>query len=245
MIPQTRSDFTAFCLRKLGAPVIQMQMSELQVDDCVDQALYFWQQNHMDGNIRGYFMYQIQPQDLTNKSITTVPSNIVGVVRMFPIGQALSSDALFNMRYQFIMNDLYSLTNVSLIPYFMVMSHISQLEEILVGEQPVRYNRHQNIIYLDCDVAILTAGTYLCFEVFTSIDPTVYPAAWKDKFLQDYAVALMRRQLGENLGKYNFILPSGITLNGQKIWDQGNQDVLRLEEKCIKDYSIPSAVFIM
>ena len=242
-IPTDRTSFVAFCMRKLGAPVIQVNMSEDQADDCVDQALYYYGEYHMDGAIKTYYAYALTQDDVNNKYIT-LPDGIIGVNRMFPLGQAISTDALFNMRYQFVMNDLYSLANVSLVPYFMVMQHIAQLEEVLVCQTPIRYNRHQNICYIDIDQTTLDAGMFIVLECYQTVDPDTYPDVWKDLWLQQYATALMKRQWGENLQKYNFQLPSGMTINGRDIYAQADADVKRLEDKVITDYSTPPMPFM-
>src|SRR5574337_9429 len=185
MIPLTRQQFSQFVMRKLGAPVLEIELSEEQLDDLIDQALYFYQEWHYNGGRKTYVSYQLQEADITNTYIT-LPENIIGAVRIFPLGQAISSDALFNMRYQFIMNDLYSLTNVSLVPYYMTMQHISLLEEWLVGQQPVLYNRHENKLYINMDWTIVSPGEYIVIECYMLMDPSVVPDVWKDRWLQDY-----------------------------------------------------------
>jgi hypothetical protein len=228
MIPTTKAEFAQFIMRKLGAPVVEINLSEEQVDDIIDQALYFFQEWHYNGNIKFYYSYQITQTDITNRFIT-LPDNIIGAVRIFPLGQAISSDALFNMRYQFIMNDLYSLTNVSLVPYYMTMQHISLLEEVLVGQQPIRYNRHQNQLFIDMDWTIVSPGEFLVAEVVQAMDPITVPDIYRDRWLQDYTAALMKRQWGEVLSKYDVVLPSGMKVNGTKIRDDADAEVKRLE----------------
>lgn len=228
-IPTTRVEFGQFIMRKLGAPVIEINISEEQADDIIDQALYFWQEWHYNGNMKFYYSYKLTQPDIDNKYIT-MPSDIIGAVRIFPLGQAISSDALFNMRYQFIMNDLYSLTNVSLTPYYMTMQHISLLEEVLVGQQPVRYNRHQNQLHIDMDWSIACVGEYLVIECVQAMDPATVVDVWRDRWLQDYTAAMMKRQWGDNLSKYDVVLPSGMKMNGVKIRDDADAEVKRLEK---------------
>lgn len=243
-IPITRQEFAQFCLRKLGAPVLKINVSEEQVDDIIDQALYHWNQYHYDGSELIYYAYQLTTQDIENKAIT-LPENFIGVTNIFPIGQAISTNSMFNMRYQFVLNDLYNLANVSIVPYFMVMTHLSLLEEMLVGQKPIRYNRHNNIVYLDMDMTDICAGMFIILITYSAIDPSVYPDAWKDKWLQDYTVALIRRQWGQNLSLYGpMAMPGGMKLDGPAIFNQGNSDMLRMEEKIIVDSGLPPMPFI-
>jgi hypothetical protein len=242
-IPKTRCDFKKFCLRKLGAPVITVNLSEEQVEDAIDQALYFFSEYHMDGGNTTYLAHKLTQDEITSKQIQ-LPDNIIGVTRVFPFGSAMQSDQLFNMRYQFVLNDLYSLTNVSIIPYTMVMSHIAQLEEVLVGQVPIRYTRHENILYLDCDTVYLDTDTFIVIDAYYAIDPYKVPDCWRDKFLQEYATALMQRQWGTNLSRFTATMPSGIKLNGALIKKEADEVIKKLETDAVKTWSLPSAVFM-
>src|SRR6185503_15725315 len=126
--PNSRDSFKDYCLRKLGAPVIDINVSEEQVQDRIDEALSYYTDYHFDGTEKAYFRYQIQPQDLINRFIK-LPDNIVGAVRFFPIGDpAVTSDNLFNIRYQIALNDLYTLTSYTMVPYFSVRQHLALFE---------------------------------------------------------------------------------------------------------------------
>ena len=142
-VPASRSDYIENCLRRLGKPVIEINVDDDQVDDRVDEALqYFWDY-HFDGSEKIYFKAQISQIDKDNQYVQ-LPPNIIGAVNIFEIGNALNTNNLFNIRYQIALNDLYTLTSVSMVPYYMAMQHVQFLEEMLVGKQPLRYNRHNN-----------------------------------------------------------------------------------------------------
>ena len=136
-VPQSKADFKEYCLRKLGKPVIEINVDDDQVDDRVDEALRFYWDYHFDGTEKVYYKYQITQVDKNNKYIT-MPDNIIGVVNIFPVGQALNTNNLFNIRYQIALNDLYTLTSVSMVPYYMALQHVQFLEQFLVGQQPLR-----------------------------------------------------------------------------------------------------------
>ena len=126
-VPNSRASFKEYCLRRLGKPVIEINVDDDQVDDRVDEALKYYWDYHFDGTDKTYYKKQVTQEDITNKYIT-VPSNIIGVVNMFPIGQNLSTNNLFNIRYQIALNDLYDLTATTLVPYYLAMQHIQFLE---------------------------------------------------------------------------------------------------------------------
>jgi len=243
-ISTTRQQFKDRCLRRLGAPVIEINVTEEQVDDCVDDALSYWWDYHFDGTEKQYYKHQITEQDVNNKYIT-MPDNIIGVVNLFPISSSFGAGDLFNIRYQIALNDLYTLTSVSLVPYYMAFQHIGLIEEILVGKQPIRYNRHRNTLHIDADWNRIKAGEYIVVEAYEIIDPTTYSDVWKDRWLLEYCTALIKRQMGNNMKKFSgLMLPGGIQFNGQQYFDEAVEDIRMLEQQMIFNYSIPASDFV-
>lgn len=237
--PSSRATFKEYCLRRLGKPVIEINVDEDQVDDRIDEALKYYWDYHFDGTEKIYYKYQITSQDVTNKYIT-LPDNIIGAVNIFNIGDAMNVANIFNIRYQIALNDLYTLTNISLVPYFMAFQHIQLIEEILVGRKPIRYNRHRNQLFIDMDWSIMPAGNYVIVEAYQIVDPDTYTDAWNDRWLLQYATALIKRQWGNNLKKFEGMqMPGGLTFNGQKIYDEAIEEINNLEKEMITSYSLP------
>jgi hypothetical protein len=238
-IPATRAQFKAYCLRRVGAPVIDINVDDDQVEDRIDEALTFFWDYHFEGAEKTYYKYQIQQADITNKYIT-LPPNIIGAVNIFPVGEALSTNNLFNIRYQITLNDLYDLTATTMVPYYLAMQHIQFLEQLLVGQQPLRFNRYTNILHLDMGWDNVVAGQYLIVEAYQVVDPTVYAGVWSDRWLTRYATALIKRQWGDNLTKYTAVnLPGGNKFNADKIRDDAQKEVEMLEQEMITTWSLP------
>jgi hypothetical protein len=237
--PTTRSAFKEYCLRRLGKPVIEINVDEDQVEDRVDDALRYYWDYHFDGTEKIYYKHLVTDTDKTNKYIT-VPDNVIGAVNLFNIADpSIRSDDLFNIRYQIALNDLYTLTSVSMVPYYMVMEHLSLISEMLVGKQLLRFNRHMNRLYIDMDWNSLS-NEYLLVEAYQIIDPTEYVDVWKDQWLMRYATALIKRQWGSNLTKFTGMqLPGGLTFNGEKIYNDAVAEITDLEDKMISSYSLP------
>lgn len=243
-VPTNRKQFKEYCLRKLGKPVIEINVDDDQVDDRVDEALkYFWDY-HFDGSEKVYYKYPVTAQTKIDRYVP-MPDNVIGVVNLFPIGQSLNTNNLFNIRYQIALNDLYTLTSVSMVPYYMALTHIQFLEQMLVGQQPIRYNRHMNRLYVDMDWNIINEGDFIVAEAYQIVDPDEFTNAWGDRWLQRYASCLIKQQWGSNLTKFTgMTLPGGVQFNGEKIYNDATQERADLEHEMIFSYSLPATDMI-
>lgn len=239
-VPTSRYEFKEYCLRKLGKPVLEINVDDDQVEDRIDESLKYYWDYHFDGSEHIYYKHQVIEADKSNKYIT-LPENIIGAVRVFPIGEyGSSSDGLFNIKYQIALNDLYTLTSVSMIPYFTTMMRLSLIQEMLVGQQPIRYNRHVNRLYIDMDWNTVNIGQYLLVEAYQIVNPNTYTDAWGDRWLQEYCAAKIKYQWGTNLTKFTGLqLPGGVQFNGEKILDDSKQEIEKLEAEMINSYSLP------
>lgn len=244
-VPTSRSEFTEYCLRKLGKPVIEINVDDDQVDDRIDEALKYYWDYHFDGSDKIYYKHAITADDITNKYIT-LPENIIGAVRVFPIGDpSIRSDDMFNVRYQIALNDLYTLTAYSMIPYYMAMQHLALISEFLVGQQPIRFNRHKNRLYVDTKWTNYTVGDYLLVEAYEIVDPDTFTDAWGDRWLANYATAKIKYQWGSNLTKFTGMqLPGGVQFNGEKIFNDAQAEIEKMERDMILYYSLPVADMI-
>lgn len=242
--PTTRQQFKEYCLRKLGKPVIEINVDDEQVEDRITEALAYFADYHFDGTEKMYMKYQITEQDKQNRYVT-VPENIIGVINIFDIGSAVNVKNMFDIRYQIALNDLYQFTTESLVPYYMNMYRIRIYEEMLVGRQPLRYNRHVNRVFIDMDWDKISTGEYLIVEGYQVVDPETYTDVWGDRWLANYCTALIKKQWGTNLTKYNGIqLMGGITFNGQQIYQEAVEELAKLEQDIVHTYSLPAADFI-
>jgi hypothetical protein len=238
-IPTSRDTFKEYCLRTLGKPVIEINVDDDQVDDRIDEALkYFWDY-HFDGSEKIFYKHQITSQNKIDKYFI-LPDNVIGAVNIFEIGQALNTNNLFNIRYQIALNDLYTLTSVSMVPYYMALQHVQFLEQMLVGKQPLRYNRHNNRLYVDMSWDIVNPGDYVIVEAYQIVDPDEFTKTWGDRWLARYSTCLIKQQWGNNLKKFDGMkMPGGLTFNGQRIYEEASTERLELEKEMIYSYSLP------
>lgn len=244
-VPTTREGFKEYCLRALGKPVLDINVSDDQVEDRVDQALRYYYDYHFDGTSKTFYKKEIDQQVIDTATIE-MPENIIGVVKLFEFGSpSTSSHDLFNIRYQIALNDLYTLTSVGLTSYYMTMEHLSLVEELLVGKTPIRYNRHRNILHIDKDMANFALGEYLLVEAYEVVDPEIYTDVWSDWWLQRYTTQLIKKQWGSNLMKFEGMqLPGGLQFSGRQLYEDANNEIEKMEEQMINNFSMPVADMI-
>lgn len=321
-LPTSRAEFKDYILRRLGAPVIEINVSDEQIEDRIDDALKFYQDYHFDGTEKIYYKHVIQANnkadavyDLTvvsggsgysntdsvvftssqvgngaiasivtnangvitaatlannggnyaiaptvtvtsntgtGASITSrlggwipIPENIIGAINVFPFGTSQSgTDHMFNIRYQIALNDLYSLINVSLVPYYMARQHLNVIEEVLIGQKPFRYNRHRNQLHLDVDWSSIDVGQFFIIEAYQVVDPNTFTDVWSDRWLLRYTTALVKKQWGEHLTKYILPMVGGVQFNGMAKLQEAMDEIEQLEEDMRLSYSLPSSMFI-
>ena len=153
----TRAAFKDYCLRRLGFPVIEINVDDDQVEDRIDDALQYWQDYHFDGLQKVYYIKKLDQTDIDNKyldlSSALDSSNnslqIAGVTRIFPIQDSLATINMFDLRYQLRLNELYDFTSASYINYTMTLQHLRMLEQLFTGEVPIRFQRHMQRLYID------------------------------------------------------------------------------------------------
>ena len=239
-VPTTRSTFKDYCLRRLGYPVIDINVDAEQVQDRIDDALDKYRDYHYDGTEHILLPHEVTADDRTNKYIT-LDENIIGVTRVLDIGDAINSSNLFNIRYQIHLNDLFDFSSSSYVSYVMAMRHVETLEELFVGSKPIRFNRHSDRLYIDMKWSEdISEGEYLVIDGYRTIDPEVYGDVWNDPWLKRYATALIKQQWGSNLSKFEGMpLPGGIQFNGQRIMQEAVEEISKMEEEINSSYSLP------
>ena len=263
-IPTSKSTFKSYCLRNLGFGVIDINVSDDQADDRIDEALQYFAQYHYDGIEKMYLKYKITQTDIdraranatttsadsVDSSITgsfeegnnfiPMPSAVISVSNIFSFANA-QSNSMFDIRYQLRLNDLYDFSSTSIIHYQMTMQQLDLLEHVLVGEVPIRYNQHQNRLYLDMDWEQMTPDEFIIIECYRKVDPATYTDIFDDIYLKRYATALIKKQWGQNLSKFSgTAMLGGVTLNGPELFSTAIQEQRQLEEEIRLNYEEPA-----
>lgn len=237
--PASREEFKEYCLRQLGAPVLEINVDDLQVEDSIEASLQIYHDYHYDGTEKVYLAHEVTATDIANKYID-IPENVIAVINIFDIGNSYSTNNLFNLRYQISLNDL-AFNYGPFAPYYMALQNISLAEELFVGKQSFRFNRHVNKLHIDMAWGEkILAGEYIIVEGYRLLDPDTYTDVWNDRWFKKYATAMIKKQWGNNLKKFEGLqMPGGITFNGQKIYDEAEDELKALDEDLIRSYSLP------
>ena len=238
--PTTRATLQDYCLRNLGAPVIEINVDEDQIEDRTDDALQFYQEFNSDGVIREYLKHELTATDITNSYIT-VADSVTSIVRLLKIN-ASSGSTLFDMGYHMRMNDVFMLQGLStqLQSYEQSQQKLSLIDHTLNTEEHIRFSRHINRVHMDEGFGDLVAGEFIVLEVYSIIDPGTYADVYNDLYLKKYLTALIKRQWGANMMKFDgFQLPGGITMNGRQMFEDAIEEITGLEEECRLMWAMP------
>ena len=281
--PSTRQGLIDYCLRRLGAPVLVINVDDDQIDDLVDDALQLFNERHFDGVERMFLKYQITQADInrgsaTNQSgstntvgiVTTtatstnvdglgtvtsnfyetsnfiqIPDSVVGIEKIFKFDTSSISGGMFSIKYQLFLNDLYYFNSVELLQYSMTKTYLEDIDHLLTTDKQVRFNKRQDRLYLDIDWKAQTAGDYIVLDCYRALDPASFTQVYNDSFLKKYLTALIKRQWGQNLIKFNGVkLPGGIELNGRQIYDDAEKELADIQSRMAMDYELPPYDFI-
>ena len=272
--PATRSEFKNYLLRQLGAPVLEINVADEQVDDIIDDALQYFYERHFDGVLRTYLKYQVTQNDIDrgkgpgqdgvlgittttatatidgaqmqfdweeNSNYLQVPPAVIGVEKVFHFdGSQSMSSGMFSIKYQLFLNDIYFWGAMEMLTYTMTRTYLSDLEFALTTQKQIRFNQRMDRLYMDVDWEELTAGDWLIMDCYRTLDPNDYARVWNDSFLKKYTTALIKKQWGQNLIKFNGVkLPGGVELNGRDIYEDGVKELEVIQEMMSSTYELP------
>jgi len=271
--PTTRQGLIDYCLRQLGAPVLEINVADEQIDDLVDDTIQYFNERHYDGVEKMYLKYKITQDDIdrgrakgTNGVgiVTTtgtanvvgfgtttfnfyetsnyiqVPNSVIGVEKIFKFDTSTISGGMFSIKYQLFLNDLYHFNSVDLLTYAMTKSYLEDIDFLLTTEKQVRFNKRQDRLYLDIDWGAQSKDTYLVLECYRALDPESFSQVYNDSFVKKYLTALLKKQWGQNLIKFQGVkLPGGIELNGRAIFEDGQRELEDIKQKMSSEYELP------
>ncbi len=262
--PSSRAELKEYCLKQLGKPVLEINVDDDQIDNLMDDALQYFHERHFDGIERVYLKHKLQPGEkntittgvqtstaTSSVGISTVswqeannflklPDTIIGVNSVFKIDSSSISSGLFNLKYQIFLNDLYYYGALDLLNYAMVKTHLEDISRILTPDVQLRFNKKQHRLYLDIDWQQTSEDIWIVIDCYRIVNPADFPKVYNDFWLKRYLTALIKKQWGQNMIKFNGVqLPGGITLNGRQLYEDAVRELEEIEQKLKSEYEMP------
>lgn len=271
--PASRTDLINYCKRQLGAPVLEINIADEQVDDLVDDALQYFHERHFDGVVQTFLKYKITQDDIDrgrgkgsnnpvgivtttatstvgisstfsfeeNSNFLQIPPAVLGINKIFRFdGSNTVTNNMFSVKYQLFLNDVYTFSSTEILSYAMTKRYLEDIDFALGTEKHIRFNKRQDRLYLDFDWGAASVDDYLIIDCYRLIDPDDFTRVYNDSFLKKYLTALMKRQWGQNLIKFQGVkLPGGIELNGRQIYDDAEKDLEIIREQMSNTYELP------
>ena len=174
-----------------------------------------------------------------------VPDSVIGIERIFKFDTSSISGGMFSIKYQLFLNDLYYFNSVELLQYAMTKTYLEDIDFLLTPDKQIRYNKRQDRLYLDVDWQSMSENDYIVIDCHRILDPATYSGVYNDSFLKRYLTALIKRQWGQNLIKFNGVkLPGGIELNGRQLYDDAERELAEIQSRMSMDYELPPLDFI-
>ena len=269
--PSTKAEFKDYCLRQLGAPVLEINLDDDQIDDRIDDALQYFHERHYDGSEKMYLKHKFTEDDVTRfttqnetasttapdatgwenrKNFLEIPEHVFGISRVYGISSSFVRNSLFGLNNQYYLMDLFSYTSgtglafggVDMVNYYMVKQHFETIDMIINTGSLVgyRFNIRADRLYIDIDPDRIVKDQFLIIDCHRALDPAEYTQVWDDFFLKKYATALLKKQWGQNLIKFNGVqLPGGVSINGMQIYKEACEEIDELMEKSISTFELP------
>ena len=230
--PTTKQELIDHCLRKLGAPVLEINVSDEQLDDIVDDAVQYFNERHFDGVERMYLKYKITQEDIDrgqadpltsnttgivsttatsggfsntwyeNSNFINCPDSVIGVEKVFKFDTSSISGGMFSIKYQLFLNDLYFFNSVELLQYSMTKRYLEDIDFLLTTDKQIRFNKRQDRLYLDIDWKSQAVNQFIVLDCYRALDPENFSQIYNDSFLKRYCTEMIKKQWGQNLIKF-------------------------------------------
>ena len=262
--PSTRQELIDYSLRRLGYPVLEINVDDDQIDDLVDDAIQKFQDFHYDGIQRVFLKHKVTEaeKDIIKAGITTttatssvgvasvgwdegqnflqLPEHVIGINKVFKMDNSTISSGLFNIKYQLFLNDLYYYGALDLLNFTMTKTYLEDLSRIITPDVQLRFNRKQGRLYIDIDWNSFTDDNYIVLDCYRLVDPSDAALVYNDSWLKKYTTALIKKQWGQNLIKFQGVsLPGGVQLNGRQLYDDALAEIEQYEKELRDTYEEP------
>lgn len=256
----TRQDFITYCLRRLGAPVITINVATEQINDRIDDAIQKFIELHVDGSRREYWATTLTAQNIAT-GVVALPQdlNIIEVVRLMPAGVGGAGLGGTNIANNAVLTDLISGAtganaglcasggaNGIVSSWTQLQNDLASLNAAFTRHKEIRFSFFADPKSIKIIAPMsLTDGSVVIFELFIGHHPDDHPNVWNNRWLQAYATALIKYQWASNLSKYaNLQLPGGVSFDVNTMMSEAKDEMTKLEEELLTLYSMPALGFL-
>ena len=248
---QNRDQLAQYCLRKLGSPMLKINVTEDQIEDCIDDSIQFFNEFHYNATARLYHKHQLTAEDITNQYLT-LPDHIIAVRRIIPLSSSGGSNtSIFDPVYQLRLNDLITFNHsVVDVDYLYTLNMSMQTINVMISgaQEIVDFTRHENKLHIRVDWNNdLKEGDWIVIDAERILidhsndeSPTMPSDVWDDMFLKEYCTYLIQYQWAKNLSKFEGIsMPGGVTYSADRLMTDANENLARIREESRSVWEVP------
>ena len=295
--PQNREEFKQHILMKLGAPVLQINVADEQLDIAINDAFqYYNERSHFYGTERMYLTFEatrqfrnwwrsgepvtddlglgVSPYSLETDDPEAEIYTEDGKYVLGEEGEKIDVRARYQNNFLIMPDDVVGVTDImrssfgsgmlggvmpigpgnilagnllgdscdntfTLTTYWIMRGYLALMD--FMFNPPIKYNFNQRThrLHIDSDLSF-ARGNYICIECMVKPSPDLYPDLYNDMWLKEFATALVKRQWGMNLTKYQQVsLPGGINLNGERILSDAQRELDTIRQRFAMDWADP------
>lgn len=226
----TKIDLKKYILRKLGSPVINIELADEQMDDCIEEALERFIELHYDGTDEGFIFLDV----IKNQQNYTLPEIVQDVLEIMLISNNILNDESLLVQPFYVGNN-YSSDDLNLVDVEVFKQHMETVSDYF--ENDIMYDYNTTTKKLKLHTKPLHDETVALHVYSSPEDETVL---YQNSWIKKYCVALSKIQWGINLGKYDgATLPGGVALNYESIKSEGKEEKEQLDLELEERYGEP------
>lgn len=241
-------DLAGYILRRLGSPVIKIEVEEQQLRDRIDDAIQYFVERHYEGTTQQVVRVDFTEADEATQSFP-LPPNMAHINKIFNLssGSGSSVEEFERLNYLISQSEMFQMSTMNgrghdLKNYHVTMEYIATLERHFT--RPINYQVDKINGIVRVPSHRILATNYIIMTGLVTRTPENSPDMFTEKWIKDYATQLVKRQWGENLKKYEGVqMAGGVTVQGQKIWDEAMAEIDKLEENFVLKYQLPYGIY--
>jgi len=224
---KTRSALREYMLRQMGAPTIQIELTEEQLDDCINKAIRRFSEYAYDGTIDGTLLVELDRNKLTYK----LPDNVIAITHLLassayntfisiPQGYSLQINPL-------TLNYIDDISNIDIQTMTERMSRMSNLRNIFDVQVNFNFNYNKKELqffeYPTSNVAVL--------EISMDYEPDEVDNIYNEEWVKRRAIGEAFVLWGTVTGKFSSNLLNGTQINYSDIKQEGKDIIQETEDE--------------